>query len=246
MKNIVLTSLLVAVASQSAGCIIHDDTDGPYYESDATIVGEWSFKNLANDARTGCPAGYDSVRLISQPVDLNGREVGEPYIDLFDCADMRHASALMPPDVYLVWLEVFRDSDDALYAQSTSQYVDVVERDATFSATILNDGGYFLFDWALRGAQSNEALSCDEAGSQSVEILSTLSGTTQAIGDKFACTDGSGITGGLLAGAYTLSVSALDCDDCVLGTAPAQANKTIRDRNRVTDLGVITIPIENR
>lgn len=247
MKHLVLTSLFVAVASQSAGCIIYDDTDDPYYDSDATIVGEWSFKNLANNALTGCPSGYDTVRMISQPVDLSGREVGEPYIDLFDCVDMRHATALMPPDVYLVWLEVLDSRDNALYAQSTSQYVDVVERDATFSATILNDGGYFLFDWALRGAQSNDTLSCGEAGDpDSIEILSTLSGTTEAIGDKFNCADGSGITGGLLAGAYTLSVSALDREDRALGTAPALVNEPILDRNRITDLGVITIPIDNR
>jgi len=247
MKHLALTSLFVAVASQSAGCIIYDDDPYAPIEEDATIVGEWSFKNLANDAPTGCPAGFDTVRMISQPVDVDGREVGDPYIDLFDCADFRHASALMPPDVYLVWLEVVDRGGASLYAQSTSQYVDVIERDATFSATILNDGGYFLFDWALRGAQSNAALSCADAGDpDSIEILSTLAGTTQAIGDKFNCADGSGITGGLLAGSYTISVAALDRENQALGVAPAQTAKPIRDRNQITDLGVITIPIDNR
>ena len=130
-----------------------------------------------------------------------------------------------------------------MYAQSTSRVVDVVERDALFSAEILNDGGYFLFDWQLKGQSSNSSLSC--TGVDSVEILSTLSGATQAVGDKFRCGEGSGLTAGLLHGNYTLSVAALDANNRSIGTAPA-ITKEIGDRNQVSDLGLITIPIDNR
>jgi len=239
MKNLANLGMLALVAS-AAGCYFHDDG---YYE-DATITGEWSFRNLASNTDTGCPAGFNTVRMISQPVDRDFRAVGDPFIDLFDCFDGRHTSAFLPPDVYQVWLEVTSASGGSLYAQSTSKIVDVIERDALFSAQILNDGGYFLFDWTLRGQTSNQALSCD--GVDAVEIVSTLSGTTQALADKFNCADRSGITAGLLNGSYTVSVSALDRSDRAIGMSPAQSSKAIRDRNQVTDLGLITIPVEGR
>jgi hypothetical protein len=235
MNKLALLALLGAV-----GCVPYEED--PYYEEDALITGEWSFLNIATNSTTGCPAGFGTVRMISQAVDNRFSPVGEPYIDLFDCRDGRHTSAFLPPDVYQVWLEVVTDNNGSLYAQSTSKIVDVIERDATFSAQIINDGGYFLLDWQLRGASTNQTLSC--SGVDSVEILSTLVGETEAIGDKFRCGDGSGLTAGLLNGSYTLSVAALDASDRAIGTAPAQTNKAIRDRNQVTDLGLITIPIE--
>ena len=236
-------ALLAPLALTGAvGCVAYEED--PYYEEDALISGEWSFHDIATNTNTGCPAGFGTVRMISQPVDSRLEPIGEPYFDLFDCTDGRHTTEFLPPDVYLVWLEVVTDKTNSVYAQSTSKIVDVIERDAVFSAQIINDGGYFLLDWQLRGATSNQTLSC--TGVDSVEILSTLSGSTEAVGDKFHCGDGSGLTAGLLNGAYTLSVAALGADDRALGTAPAQTNKAIRDRNQVTDLGLITIPIDGR
>ena len=239
-----LALALFGFALGAVGCVPYEED--PYYEEDALITGEWSFHNIAggSDTRTGCPAGFGTVRMISQPVDSRLAPIGEPFIDLFDCLDGRHTSALLPPDVYQVWLEVVTDNNSSLYAQSTSKIVDVIERDALFSAQIINDGGYFLLDWQLRGSMSNSTLSC--TGIDSVEILSTLSGSTEAVGDKFRCGDGSGLTAGLLNGSYTLSVAALGADNRAIGTAPAQTNKAIRDRNQVTDLGLITIPIDGR
>ena len=242
MSKLALVSLFASLAT---GCVIEDNgynDPGPDYQ-DATISGAWSFHNIATKTDTACPTGFNTVRMISQPVDDNLRATGEPYIDLFDCADFRHASAPLPPDVYQVWLEVVTDSGNTMYAQSTSQVVDVIDRDALFTAEILNDGGYFLFDWQLKGQSTNTSLSC--SGVDNVEILSTLSGATQAVGDKFRCGEGSGITAGLLHGNYTLSVAALDANQRAIGVAPA-ITKDIADRNQVTDLGLITIPIDNR
>ncbi|HLL22396.1 MAG TPA: hypothetical protein VK427_09710 [Kofleriaceae bacterium] len=233
-------ALLALVASQAAGCVVYDDEYA--YEEDARITGAWSFHNIATNTETGCPTGFGTVRMISQPVDSRLTAIGQPFIDLFDCIDKRHTSAALPPDIYQVWLEVVSNSGNTLYAQSTSKIVDVVERDAQFSAHILNDGGYFLVDWQLRGKQSNQPVSC--TGVDSVEIISTLASSTQALTDKFECADGSGLTAGLLSGSYTISLAALDTSDRALGTAPAQTSKAIRDRNQITDLGLITIPIE--
>jgi hypothetical protein len=233
--------LLLLVASQAAGCVYYADGEGVY--EDALITGEWTFTDLATNTTARCPAGYGTIRMISQPVDSRLEPVGQPYIDLFDCSDSRHTSEYLPPDVYEVWLEVMNDRQTETYAQSTSKIVDVIESDAVFSAEILNDGGYFLLDWQLRGERTNAALSCD--GVDGVEISATLSGSTKALTDIFDCRDGSGLTAGLLSGDYTLSVSANDASERALGTTPAQA-KTIRDRNQVTDLGLITIPITDR
>src|SRR5687767_5247456 len=146
MNKLALAGLIAALAS---GCVVRED---PYYEyEDATITGEWSFMNIATDSRTGCPQNFGTVRMISQPLDGRLRPIGEPFIDLFDCVDGRHTSAFMPPDIYEVWLEVVTDGGGTMYAQSTSKIVDVIERDALFAATILNDGGYFVLDWQLRG-----------------------------------------------------------------------------------------------
>jgi hypothetical protein len=242
MKNLATGSLFALIASAAAGCIIQDNTG---YE-DATITAKWSFLNLANETVTGCPIGFNTVRLVSQPIDRDFQAVGEPFIDLFDCVDGRHPSALLPPDIYQVWVEVTNNRETELYAQSTSTIIDVIERDATFEATILNDGGYFLFDWALLGETSNARLSCGEAGTGTVSILTTLNGTTEGHDELFECGSGSGLTSGRLNGSYTISVAALDANDRSIGTAPALTNKAILDRNRVTDLGVVTIPIDNQ
>lgn len=243
MKNLVLGSLF-ALTSLTTGCIITTDDDPPPPPpGDAVITAEWSFKELATNSTTGCPAGFDTVQMIQQAIDEDGRPVGEPFVDKFRCTDNRHAGAPVPPDVYRVWLEVTNMTGSSIYAKSTDAVVDVLVADKTFTATILHDGGYFIFDWALRGAQSNAPLGCEEAPS-GIEITSTIAGTSQAIADKFNCSQGTGVTGGLIADDYTVSVAALE-GELATGVAPAQ-NATIRDRNQLTDLGVITIPIDGK
>ncbi|MDQ3364669.1 MAG: hypothetical protein M3680_04495 [Myxococcota bacterium] len=232
--------LLAAFASQSAGCFI--ENNDPYYYEDATITAVWSFKNLATDRETGCPVGYDTVRLISQPLDSRNEPAGEPYIDLFDCADFRHSSALLPPDVYQVWLEVTTGADGSIYAQSTSAIVDVIDRDATFNATILNDGGYFLFDWTLLGESTNTTLSCQPG--ETIAVHSMLVGSTRGRDEAFDCDAGSGVTAGLVAGEYDVTITVRDANHRTIGTATT-LRASILDRNRVTDLGVVTIPVEN-
>jgi hypothetical protein len=226
--------LFAAIASQ--GCIIHGDS----YE-EATLGATWSFKSLADNRITACPAGFGTVALHSQPVTLDGLPIGQATIDLFDCADSAVAVPL-EPDIYQVWVQVTTDSGGQQYAESLSAIVDLIDTDKTFNATILHDGGYFMFDWALRGRDTNRSLTCAEADPDSIEIISTLSGTTQGIVDKFNCGDGGGVTGGLLAGGYAISIDA-ERAGAAIGVAPAM-NKTIRDRNQVTNLGAVTIPID--
>ena len=238
MKSLVLGSLFAAVVSQAAGCVISSDDD-------AVITATWRFENAASGTETGCPSGFDTAAVYSQPVNSLNQPVGSPIIDLFDCVDGIGSTAPLPPDVYQVWVEITSGSGGSVYAQSVSAIVDVVSSDKTFNATILNDGGYFALSWELFDAQTNAPLECSTAGSQGVSVLSTsVANQSSFVDDVFTCEDHYGVTGGLLAGAYTVAVSALGAGDASIGQAPVLTNKLIGVQNDVTDLGTINIPIE--
>ncbi|MBA3540260.1 MAG: hypothetical protein H0T79_11590, partial [Deltaproteobacteria bacterium] len=107
----------------------------------------------------------------------------------------------------------------------------------------LNNGGYFQFAWELTDAATNAPLVCaDVVGENGVSILSTLVGTQDAFDDTFDCEDGANVTGGIFAGNYEVSVSILNAQGQATDTAPT-INGTIEPQNRITDLGVITIPV---
>jgi hypothetical protein len=247
MKKLVLGSLLLAaIATQATGCIITTEDDDP--GEAAFITADWTFRNIATQSNTGCPAGFGTVALHNQEVDLDNRPIpGTEVIDLFDCIDGRHESAPLDPVVYETWLEVTSSGGASVYAESLSAIVDVTQVDKTFSATILNDGGYFQVAWDLRGATTNNPLQCrDVANLDGVEIISTVTGGTQAVVDKFDCENGIDISGGLLQGSYTVSVDAFDDAAGALGPPVNLTNRTIKDRNGVTDLGRVTLPITGK
>jgi hypothetical protein len=239
MKNLVLGSLIALTATQAAGCII---TSG---EEDAYITANWTFRNEATDTPTGCPGGFDTVALYNQEVTGDGSFIGAPIIDLFNCAANSGVSAPLPPALFLSWIEVTDHNNTSVYAKSTSAYVDVTVSDKSFSAQILNDGGYFEFSWALKGASSNTALSCDQAGvgggkPKGIQLQAFVSGSSASAQDIFDCADGHGITAGYVAGNYDVLIDALSPDP--VGSAPT-ITSSIAPKNVVTSLGTVTIPI---
>ena len=120
-------------------------------------------------------------------------------------------------------------------------------QDATFSAQILNDGGYFQLDWNLVGASSNSALTCASANATGVEAIGTdITNGNNSNSDIFDCEDHTGVSAGYVAGTYTVAVHALGAGDANIGSAPDLVNKAIRTQNQVTDLGTITIPITGK
>ena len=245
MSNALVHSLIAAgLAAQVTGCIYETD---PGVEA-AAITATWQFENIANQQVTSCPTGFSTVAMHSFAVDAAGRPVSDDVIDLFDCFDGIGVSGPLYPDVYQTFLEVTNDSGTNVYAQTLSAIVDVVVTDKQFDATILNDGGYFSLGWDLVGAVSNKPLTCaDVAGLDGIETVSTSMATgSMAITDQFDCEDHFGVTGGILQGAYTVSVNAFNSDGSAIGTAPAITSKTIQDRNRVTALGHIEIPIDGQ
>jgi hypothetical protein len=246
MKKLVLGALTAAVISQAAGCIISSGDDSG---NDAFITANWSVKSLATGASSPCPADptYDTAALYSQEVDANGNNIGQPIIDLFDCAAGHGTSAPLAPSTYYSWIVIANHDNTDQFATSIEAPVDLTVADKSFTATLLEDGGYFQVAWNLTDAATGSPLLCsDIADIGGVEAISTdVSTPSNAASDIFPCEDHFGITGGFLAGTYTVHVDALNMANPPqsIGDAQDLLNKTIQPQNVVTDLGTVTIPI---
>lgn len=237
MKTFVLASLIAASAT---GCIISSDS------SNAAHVGAtWQIKSVVNNAVLGCPTGFDTAALVNQPIDSAGNNVGSPIIDLFDCVAGAGTSASLPATTYLTWVQITDRSGANVYAKSVPATLDVTDVDLTYNTDILDDGGYFAFAWAL--TQGGAPTTCAQAGlsnpsTSGVELIATVAGGAAAAADQFNCDDGQGVTAGYAAGNYTVSIDAF-MGSTAIGTAPT-INSSIADRNAVTNLGTVTIPIQ--
>jgi hypothetical protein len=231
MRKVVLAALF---AIATTGCVA---------EEAGLITAQWSFKELATGASLVCPTGFDTTAVHVIPVDAVGNRLGAGVIDLYPCADFR-GTAEYAPDRYEVFMEITTPTNSAKYADTPSAIVDIIAQDATITQTIIDDGGFFYFDWALRGAVSGDMLTCADALADGVDITVTLNGTGQGTTDIFNCGQGGGYTGGLIAGSYTVSIAALDTQDRSIGTVPAMTNKPISAPNKITDLGLVMIPID--
>ena len=227
-----LLAVLIAGCSSSSGGGAH-------------VGATWQIKDTAGAAQ-GCPSGFDTAALVNQPVDAAGNDAGTAIIDLFDCAAGAGTSAELPATTYKTFIEISDHAVSNIYATSVPALLDVTTTDLTYNTDILTDGGYFSLAWILKGETSNATLTCAQAGvsgsSSGVEAISTIANSTMAATDQFTCDDGQGVTSGLPAGTYTVSVDAFTSAGAV-GTAPTLNNKVIQAPNVVTDLGTITIPI---
>jgi hypothetical protein len=276
MRKLALSALLVASATAATGCVASTDDDGDGVDNEfdfcpntpggavvdedgcavstvpALMTANWSFKQLSNGATLGCPNGFNTTAVHAVPVNRFGDKNGTELIDLYTCSALTGTSDY-DARLYSVFLEITTQNNSALYADTPSTYVDLTNVDKTITQTIIDDGGFFTFNFELRDKGNGAKLTCAQAGAQGgVEILSTLNGTTQAKSDIFDCVTpgfrddgtGPGFTAGLIAGDYTVSISALDNSDRSVGTAPALTNKGIRAPNKITDLGMVQIPID--
>lgn len=233
----------VSIVAQLGGCYLPPDNTTEI----ATINAQWSFRSKAANATVACPAGFDTISVNSQEIDANGKPVGDPYVDLFDCADGFGATAPLAPAVYQTSIDVTDGKTGERFAQSLSQTIDVVDTDKTFDTTILTDGGYFQLDWDLVGGVTGQRLECSEVvGLDGIEVTGTGVGNLDNTATiRFACGDHTGVTGGFLQGAYRLSIDAFD-NGKALGVPVTLSDKSIRARNQVTDLGHVDIPIAGR
>ena len=205
-------------------------------ETSALAV-SWTFMNLLDATPTGCPGGFDAIVVESQPIASGG-----PIRDLFDC-EPNNVTVTLPPDRYRVHLDVTTTARDTSYAESLPQVVDLRVTDGVFATTILNDGGYFAAGWQLRDT-NNVPLTCAQvANLDHIEIQS--SDGMGVVTDIFNCSDGRGITGGLLEGDYLVTVIAVDANGVSLGEPLAQQHG-IMGPNVVTDLSIVDVPIRSQ
>jgi hypothetical protein len=243
MKTLVLVALTAMLAMAATGCIISSGDDSEF----ATVTAEWSIKNLAtNDNTLDCPPGTTTAALYNNVIDESGNLIGSPAIDLFNCNDFHGAATDLDPDVYQTWIKLTSDGGGNVYAESLSAIVDVIDSDKTFSTTILEDGGYFSIDWTLRDSNGAGELTCAQAMARNVSLDLSITGAGQnepPIPVDLPCEGGFGVSQGLLAGSYTVSITATDADG-PLGEAIVKSNQVIRDKNQVTDLGHVDIPID--
>lgn len=238
MRMTQVPGLLLALST--GACIIHDDDDR--FAGAANIQARWDLRDV-DGTRTGCPLGYATAQVTTQQVDELGTAIAPVVMDLFDCNAGFGITSPLAADRQLVWIDIVSDDGRLLYAQSTAAMVDLYQGGGTFDAIILNDGGYFQLDWNLVGEASNRSLSCSDAGVDAIEAISTTITTpTGALSDKFICEDHYAISGALVAGSYAIALDA-EARGQTVGTAPT-ITREILDRNRITDLGSITIPIE--
>ena len=219
------------------GCSATCTTEAQY-----AISASWTIKTVAGTTQP-CPVGYDTAAVVSQLVDSAGNNVGMPIVDLFTCSDGAGTTAPLYEGSYKVWVAIQNASGSMTYAASVTAAMSL-HSNLTLSAQILTDGGYFALAWNLVAASNNSALTCALAGAKSVDVVSTVSGGTTSFDDIFDCGDGQGVSAGLAAGTYTVSIAALNASDQSIGTAPTLTNKQIQAPNGVTNLGTIMIPIQ--
>jgi cysteine-rich repeat protein len=209
------------------------------------ITANWSVGCVAGDTACtpGCPVGYDTAAVYSQRLDSNGQPVGQPLLDTFNCAAGTGKTAALTAGKYQEYIAITDHNGTMTFAQSLLDDVDITTVDGTFTEKILIDGGYFQVAWTLKGQLSANTLTCTQAATSTIDVKTTVTGPVTIADDLFACADGAGLTGELMAGTYTVSITAENAAMQVAGTSAAQPNKVIMDRNMVTDLGNIQVNI---
>lgn len=208
---------------------------------EAQITANWSLKQQATGQIIPCPPNITVAAVYTQLLDASSQPVGSPNIDLFTCGDST-GIVDVEPGVYQTWVSLTSQGGGTVHATSTSADVDVRTVDKTFTVTLLNDGGYFQFDWNL--TRNGNPVTCAQAGATGVGGVSTSTANPNMFTDDiFTCQDGTGITGALLQGSYTVSIDALNSAGSISPAPVVLSNRVINDRNRITDLGVIVVPV---
>ena len=246
MKNLVLPTLIAAVASLAAGCIIFadDGNSGLGY-----IQVTWSLKSTdvgGNPVAAGCPAGADTAILFALAA---GAPVSSAFQDKFDCTAGGGTIADLDPGDYTEWVQLTDHAGATKFAESGSQSFHV-NANATQPAPydIYVDRAFFLVGWTLSG----RGTSCAAVTNGGVSILASTAGGA-GFETLVDCTEGEGrktvsepvpsALGG--AARYTVAVSLLNMANPPLsiGDAPLQSNKTLDWGNEYEDLGILGIAV---
>ena len=245
MKKLALTAVLAVGLSQATGCIITSDDTNNHH--DPVITANIRLSNAGpndlicvNSAQD--PRGQDGLRVNAR---VHGtQDVG--FSDVYNCT----VTALQTPplttgaDVYDIWVDYITDRG---FPNDPSQWVvvdstDYVVADASGGQDIAVDAdlaignGFFNPIWTLPAGVTQA--DCDTG---SVDIVSTITGTSMAYDDVFDCTAGFNDPNGtytdpLPLDDYTIAASLADANDVELGTATGTG--TILDGNSYVDMNI--------
>jgi len=229
---------VACLATLATGCIISSDDGDDVIDDTGLITADWSF-HTADGAALSCPPGFDTASVTAEPTDNS-----TPVVDLYDCVALT-GTADYPINQYDVTIDITSRSGGTVYnVGALTQTVDIVPADASVSEDFIDDGGRFVLDWVLVGA-NNQQLTCAAAGATKIGLTGTLSGGG-TFDDDLPCTDGTGISLPAPSGSYTLAIQALNSAGQGLGTSTVKtgAAATIDEPNGYTDLGTVTIVAE--
>ena len=244
-----------------------------------TTHASWQIKNI-DGSNSGCPAGFDTAIVVSWKVDSSGHTVGtcapggspsdSCYLDIFNCSAGAGTTGPIPDTTrfptatggrFLTFVAITNTSGSNVFAETRQDTIDLQAGNGVFpndadgtDGTVYKNGGFFAASWTLVGATSGNQLTCAQAASGGVSVLSTVTGGTASVDDVFKCTDGYAVTGGIKAGSYTVSVSALDTSTpaLALGTPTNKAAQIIQEPTSaacnpvdcITDLGMLSLSVD--
>ena len=228
MNKLAMSTLMIAGLFQATGCIIVTDDDDPV---GASFSVTW-------DNTAECPAGA-SAHVISQ--DTTSQET---FTDIYNCVDGAGLTAPLALGDYNVWVEIRDEGGSQLFAQSnfvtTSLDVDGVDVGVAIPSFPFAQG-FFGFTWTI--SDGSGSLSCADAFSGGAVTINTHAGTTDGTVDVFNCEDGTGTTGALDVGTYTVVMDLLDENDAALASTQAQ-EASIDLGNHLNDLGQVDFVIQ--
>ncbi len=192
----------------------------------------WQFRALATASNTSCPVGAENAEVSTTQVDVAGAAIGAERTDPFPCSI---GAGGIPFEVDerggLVETSVRFSGPSGSYGASLPEIVDVTLVDREVPFVVFTDAGYVALEWSLSG------VSCADDEIDDLEVTTTSTQKTYV--DHFACEDAHGLTGGVLAGSYSVTVRAVSQDTEV--AAATVTGVVVGDHNRVTSLGVIDL-----
>ncbi|MGE0398918.1 MAG: DUF4215 domain-containing protein [Kofleriaceae bacterium] len=192
----------------------------------------WTFRALATASETPCPAGAENAEVTTIQVDASGAAIGAERTDPFPCSV---GAGGIPFEVDenggLVETQVRFSGPSGTYGASLPEIVDVTAMDRDVPFVVFTDAGYVELAWELSG------VSCADDAIDDIEVT-TMNGQKTYL-DHFGCEDARGITGGVLAGTYDVTVRAMSQDAEV--ASATVTGTVVGDHNRVTSVGVIDL-----
>lgn len=254
MKKLVLATLLCGgVAQALTGCIIvsddGSDPDPPRPRPDASLPpppepGEFlvSWYLVAGDDEepATCPPGASYVNVYADP---DPGVANDHFTYQYDCIDGEGLAYELDAGVYDVWVELY-DANDNLVAVSDLEAEEAlaldqqVPLDFTFSV----NRARFGLSWQIE-YPDGELTSCEDAGGETVSVLSTLADDSGTGFDMlFNCRDFDGVTDPMPLGPYVVVTYLLDAVEDVLGES-LDRNESLDYGNQIKDLGVFVFEL---